>query len=86
MSDADEATLTVEDLAAYYKTGKDWIETAVRKRQIPFLMVARKIRFTPEQRDRITASRSYEPKAVPTRDEIAERRAAAVRATTRKTA
>ena len=73
---ADRAPLaTVEELAAYFRTGKDWIEKGCQNRTLPFVRRGKSYGFTPEQVEEIIRIRSVEPKRVPTRDEVADRRA-----------
>lgn len=79
-TETDTPPLTIEELAAYYRTGKDWIEKGCQKRELPFRMIAGQYRFTVADRDAITEMKAVRPKTIPTRDEVAakrQRRAAA---------
>lgn len=72
---ADRAPLaTVEELAAYFRSGTDWIRKGCQARKLPFTWRGREYGFTPEQVDQIVAIRSAGPKAVPTRDEVKAKR------------
>lgn len=65
---------TVAELAAYFRTGEDWIKQGCAARELPFVRRGKSYGFTPEQVEEIIRIRSVEPKRVPTRDEVAERR------------
>ena len=69
-----EPLATVEELAAYFKTGKDWIREGCRKRQLPFTWRGKSYGFTREQVEQIVRLKSVAPKTVLRRDEVAERR------------
>lgn len=69
-----EPLATVEELAAYFKTGRDWIREGCRKRQLPFTWRGKSYGFTKAQVEEIVRLKSVQPKTVPRRDEVAERR------------
>jgi hypothetical protein len=75
MSTGDPLELfTIPELAAMWKTGKDWLEKGVQARRWEFTRAGREIRFTRAQAAAILASRAVEPAHIPTRDEVAAKR------------
>lgn len=69
-----EPLATVEELAAYFRTGKDWIREGCRNRTLPFTWRGRAYGFTREQVAEIVRIRSEPVKTVLRRDEVADRR------------
>ena len=69
-----EPLATVEELAAFFKTGKDWIREGCRTRSLPFTWRGRAYGFTREQVEEIVRLKAVPVKTVPRRDEVAERR------------
>jgi hypothetical protein len=72
----DSDLITIAELAAKCRSGEDWIRKGCAARQLPHTRIARKILFTPEQAAQIIASRAVPVATVPTRDQVAARRAA----------
>lgn len=74
------ALLSPADLAELWGTGEDWIRRGVAARRWRWTRAGREIRFTREQAAAILADLvvEAEQEQVPTRDEVAARRAAAV--------
>lgn len=66
---------TFTDLAQMWGTGEDWLRKGVSARRLPHHRVADQIRFTREDAAEILASLAVRPAKVPTRDEVASRRA-----------
>jgi len=78
--------LTFADLAELWQTGEDWLRRGVSARRLPHTRVGREIRFTRDQAAAILASRAVELAHVPTRDEVAARRADVARPNNRSAA
>jgi hypothetical protein len=86
ISDDPLALLTPADLAELWGTGEDWIRQGVAARRWKWTRAGREIRFTRDQAAAILADREVEAEQtqVPTRDEVAARRATAVAQPNRK--
>ena len=63
------------DLAKKWKTGEDWLRRGVSARTLPHHRIAGQIKFTHEDAAEILASLKVRPAHVPTRDEVADKRA-----------
>lgn len=66
---------TTKDLAEVTGMSVDFWEDRVRAESIPFTRFGRFIKFTDEQIEQIISMHAVKPKAVPTRDEVARKRA-----------
>ncbi len=66
---------TTKDLAEVTGMSVDFWEDRVRAEAIPCTRFGRFVKFTDEQIDRIIEMHAQEPKGVPTRDEVARKRA-----------
>lgn len=69
--------LDVAELAALCRSGEDWIRRGVQRRTLPHTRIARRILFTRDQVAEILARHAVATQGVPTRDEVAARRAGA---------
>jgi hypothetical protein len=71
---ADLQLITVSELAVLAQTGEDWINKGCQARILPFTLAGNTYRFTREQVAAIWAIKTRGTAAVPSRDEVQERR------------
>lgn len=66
---------TFAELAELWGTGEDWLRKGVSSKKYPHHRIADQIRFSRENAAAILALHAVEPAHIPTRDQVAARRA-----------